>query len=157
MNTPRNILVVENDFLQSDWLVKSLRQAFPQAKVWQIKTESAFRDSFEAIAQNPPDAIVMDVMLQWTEASDDIEEQTFPKRVLDEGPYRAGLRCEEMLTADGRTKNIPMILYTILERHDLEPDFPDLNAHPNVKHLRKDSTPEPLIQLIREVRERALP
>jgi CheY-like chemotaxis protein len=148
MSTPKNILVVENDFLQADWLLKSLRQAFPQAGVRRIKTESGFHASFESIAQKRPDIIIMDVMLQWTEVSDDIEDQAFPERVLKEGPYRAGMRCEEMLAADKRTKNIPVILYTILERHDLEPDF---NAHPNVTHLRKDSTPEPLIQLIRDV------
>jgi CheY-like chemotaxis protein len=156
------ILVVENDFLQYDWLEKSLEQTLPDAELDHIKTEQAFQQRFEELARKPPDIIIMDVMLQWTEANEELEaleDESIPGNVqlaLDEGPYRAGLRCEEMLAHDSRTKAIPVILYTILEHKDLEADFLEHDKLTHL-HLRKDSVPEPLIRLIREVARHAQP
>lgn len=148
-----NILVVENDFLQYDWIRESLKRSFLSPdNVEIIRTEREFYSKFDEIAEDPPAVIIMDVMLQWTTPSENLEMEKPPDPVLKGGHQSAGLRCERKLAADPRTKDIPVILYTVLERADLEENLSSLPSH--VKHLRKESDPYNLFQIISDVIKR---
>jgi CheY-like chemotaxis protein len=140
------ILLVEDDSLQAETLFRDLQLAFPSAVIEVIRTECAFGDAFESIASAPPDVVVMDVMLRWDDPGPNIRRP--PDEVRRNGIYRAGLRCVRRLTEDQRTEAIPAILYTVLEYHDLASDIPSV---PSVVHLRKDSSVQPLIRLIRSI------
>ena len=138
------ILIVEDDYLQADWVYAKLEQAFPDAKFDRVSTESEFRSRFDEIANMGPGVVVMDVMLRWADPS---PELVLPPKY--EGFYRAGLRCERMLAGDERTSHVPVILYTVLERTDLNHELPSLPEH--VQYLPKESDLDPLIRKIGEL------
>lgn len=138
------ILVVEDDHLQYDPIQDSLKQAFPDAKVDRISTESQFRLFIDSEQAGLPDLVVLDVMLAWAVPSENMPEP--PQAVIEGGYYRAGFRCEQLLAQHERTKGIPAILYTVLERDDLEKDLGAVR--PNTVYLRKTPDPEDLFRLI---------
>ena len=142
------ILVVEDDYLQADWICKKVKQVL-RTDVKRISTESQFRKQLKNIEKNRPDVIIMDVMLPWTDPSPDIE--LAPHEVIEEGFYRAGVRCTKLLAANENTKGIPVILYTVLERADLEDQLKELSSNSRVVHLRKDSDDDRLVELIHEL------
>ena len=137
------ILVVEDDPLEAELIRDSLEHAFPNIVIEVVSTEYGFRSRLDKITVKPPDIFIIDVMLRWADPSEQIPEP--PKDVTEEGYYRAGLRCQRLLASREETKNKTVILYTVLERHDLNLE----ERSRNVIHLRKDSDPSALIRLIR--------
>jgi CheY-like chemotaxis protein len=143
------IVVVEDDKLQYEWLDPLLRQSktLNVTRLERIKTEKEFYDKFEEIASDPPDVILLDIMLRWADPAPDFTPPP-PEIDRDAGFFRAGLRCEQKLAADDRTKNIPIIIYSVLESEDLGRDRPD---RPNVKFLEKDFQVRAIEAAIREM------
>jgi len=141
------ILVVEDDHLQADWICQNLEGEFVGAEIQRISTELEFRSRLidGDLGKEPPDVIIMDVMLRWADPSPDLQPP--PDDVRDEGFYNAGLRCEKLLDQDETTRHIPVILYTVLERSDLSKQLRGMRR--NVQYLPKESDPKPLSQLIR--------
>jgi CheY-like chemotaxis protein len=150
------ILVVEDDYLQAEWICKKLKQVL-HCEVQRLSTESQFRKQLHEIEEHRPDIVIMDVMLPWTDPSPNIEPP--PPEVIKEGFYRAGVRCTQLLIANEKTKSIPVILYTVLERADLEDQLKEFESAAKVVHLqkgkvvhlRKDSDDDRLIDLVREL------
>ena len=137
------IVFVEDDPLQAEWIQEQLQNRYALATVRRIKTESEFRAKLRAIAASPPDIIVMDVMLRWADPNpgmlpvpDDVKA----------GHHRAGLRCQRLLASDLATRRIPVLLYTVLEDDDLANELRELP--PNVRYARKESSPENLYREI---------
>jgi CheY-like chemotaxis protein len=73
----------------------------------------------ELIASDPPDVIVLDVMLRWTDASP-VLSQELPVEVKQQGFYVAGFRCVGYLKRNPRTAAIPYVLYTGLGQENFE-------------------------------------
>lgn len=145
-----HITLVEDDHLQAEWIDSRLKAAFRGVVVKRINTESDFYSWLDELENNDevkPDLFIIDVMLRWADPSPTIAEP--PPDVLENGFYRAGLRCKEHVMANARTKGVPIILYTVLEELDLEKALE--NKQPGVTYLRKDSSPEPLIKMIRRI------
>lgn len=140
MNCRMRILLVEDDYLQSEWVCETLGQAFPQGELTQIYTESQFRTQFEEIASNGFDVIIMDVMLRWADPSPDMPE--LPPDISPGDFYHAGIRCRQLLIDDPRTRRIPVLLYTVLEKADLPP---------NVEYLPKGADYSPLIERLTQL------
>jgi DNA-binding NarL/FixJ family response regulator len=141
------ILLVEDDYLQSDWVYSDLILEFPDAEIEKLSTESEFRSHLDDIAATPPDVILMDIMMRWADPSPNIPPA--PEEVKNEGFYRSGLRCIRLLSRSARTSHIPVILYTMLERADIEESLRKLPA--NVTYMQKESDLTPLFQRIRAV------
>ncbi len=137
------IILVEDDNWQSERIFSHLKRSLKTTPE-QIFTEYDFQKSFESYKEQPPDIVIMDVMLPWTEADETIEPR--PTKVVEEGPYRAGFRCRELLASDEKTKNIPVILYTILNQNDLASELEGLPQQ--IVFLPKDSEAELLIKEI---------
>ena len=112
------ILLVEDDSIQAELIGDKLVEEFAEhnktCTVERIATESDFRRSFESIARNPPDLIVMDVMLRWC----DISENMVPPPPECEDFSRAGVRCCQLLKADARTQKVPLVVLTVLYKND---------------------------------------
>jgi DNA-binding response OmpR family regulator len=140
--------VVEDDHLQEQVLSEELMDAYPEARVESIDSESEFRRWFDQPGMGAPDVVVMDVMLRWSDPSPNPPVQ--PKEVAEEGYYRAGLRCAQLMSADGRTANVPVVLYTVLERSDLDRANSRLDA-PNVEYVRKSTDVGPLLKRVRAI------
>src|SRR5689334_5119881 len=119
-----NILLVEDDYTQAQWIRDTLEDAFPGVEVSHIETEFRFRSGLPMITQTPPDIVILDVMLRWDDPGPNV--QPAPPDVAAEGFYRAGLRCQKLLGQSDLTSTIPVILYTVLERADLASDLEGL-------------------------------
>lgn len=135
------ILIVEDDYQQADFIRDSLLSAYPNGRVDLIQTEAEFRSSLNAIEKQPPDVVVLDGMLRWTDPSEKMEPR--PEDVKSGGIFEAGLRCKELLKARETTRRIPVILYTVLERADLG------SKAQGALHLSKEAEPEALINAVR--------
>src|SRR5437764_1140450 len=133
------IVLVEDDHLQAEWVESRLKATIPDVKVKKISTESEFYSQLDEIADARPDVFIIDVMLRWADPSPTMQDP--PNEVLENGFYRAGLRCKEKIMEHEKARGIPIILYTVLEELDLESAL--RNKPSNVAYLRKDSEPEP--------------
>ena len=136
-------LVVEDDHLQAEHICGWLRETWPQMNVDRISTECAFRKYLPHLGECPPTIVIMDVMLRWTDPSPDADQP--PEDVMSNGYYRAGLRCVDLLRQNATTSDVPIVLYTVLERTDLT-EVPSLPR--NVRFLRKASEKSHLIQVV---------
>ena len=89
----KQILIVEDDHLQSEWIEIEIKKHFPGVQVEKIATEYDFRIKLEDVKKNPPDIILIDVMLRWTDPSPNMIHA--PKDVKEDGGhFHAGFRCE---------------------------------------------------------------
>jgi CheY-like chemotaxis protein len=138
-------VVVEDDHLQEGPLADNLAGLFPDATVEALATEEQFRSHLPRMREAPPDLVVMDVMLRWAFPRPNLPSP--PDDVLAGGYYRAGLRCARLMLADNRLKRVPVVLYTILERSDLERDGVSLPS--NATYIGKKSEPDVLARHIR--------
>jgi CheY-like chemotaxis protein len=144
------ILIVEDDPLQVDLIFPSLVKAFHRGEIKNISTEHEFRARLDEISNDPPDVVVMDVMLRWTDPAPDMP--VWPDDVRLEGHYLAGIRCSRLLAENNITRHIPVILYTVLTEKDLEHHLGrSRDPQSTVCFLQKNGDAEPLIQKIREL------
>lgn len=127
------ILLVEDDHLAANLVAAKLREMFAHAEVKPVSTEQEFRARFEEFAKDPPDLVIMDVMLTWAFPSPNMEEP--PDEVREGGFHQAGFRCVRMLVEDERTKKIQTIIHSVIERGDVDYEFKSLPQ--NVRYLRK--------------------
>ena len=105
------ILIVEDDYLQLEFIARDLSGQFPGVAIESIETESEFRKRMPAIRANPPNLVIMDVLLRWA----NIDEEPSIKDV-DGDFYSAGIRCHELLASFEETKDVPFIFYSMLDR-----------------------------------------
>jgi CheY-like chemotaxis protein len=112
------IVSLEDDEPFWDLLQHALNDAFPGADLLWIRTESEFRQKIEEFAASPPDIILLDVMVKWADAAEDMPEA--PAEVSEQGYFRAGLRCRKLLMENPATLSVPVIFLTVLERSDIE-------------------------------------
>ena len=141
------IVVVEDDHLQDGPLQELLRERFPTARIEALFTERDFRSRLDSYRRDPPDVVIMDVMMRWANPSPG--DPPPPPDVLTGGYRRAGIRCVDLMTREPTLRDVPVIYYTILERSDLERDADTLTD--NVCLVRKSSDRQPLTRKIAEL------
>src|SRR5947207_198508 len=134
-----HILLLENDDLQVEQIEADIKARFgPDVTVERIATEYDFRQWLNAADQSMPDIAILDVMVSWTDPAPEIPEP--PREVSEQGHYRAGLRCANLLAK--KAPQIPIILYTVLEKNDLARELRSLPPH--VLFLSKEGNGRPL-------------
>lgn len=143
------ILLVEDDPLQAESILASLKAHFAEIGIHHLSTEQEFRAKLDEIAASPPDLVILDVMLRWTDPSPEMEVP--PEEVRREKHYRAGLRCQRLLSERMGDNCPPILLYTILETEDVG-ILPQ-----GVEHLSKSSDLKPLVKRIKELQQRQAP
>lgn len=142
-----NILLVEDDHLQSQFITEALGSEIPSGRIQVIDTEREFRARLEDISNNPPDVIILDVMLRWTDPSRDREAA--PTDVREGKFHRAGFRCQKLLERGERTKKIPTILISAVDLKEFAPESRELPE--NVHIMPKKVSAKPLADLIRRL------
>lgn len=140
------ILLLEDDHLQAAW-IRSEFEAMLRALVEHVSTELGFRKRLNDLRNDPPHIAVLDVIVRWKNPED--EELPAADDEARSGPFGAGLRCARLLRRECPT--VPVILYTVLERNDLDTQLTD----PQVCHLQKHAEISPLIEAIRKVRSQS--
>ncbi|MEE9294802.1 MAG: hypothetical protein V3W34_07565 [Phycisphaerae bacterium] len=135
-----NIVLLEDDHLQADWIRSELVSELG-ASVRVVRTEMEFREILSEWQEHPPDIVVLDVIVRWTDPRADIPR---PPEDVRNGPARAGIRCGRRFAE--YCPNVPIILYTVLDAVDLEADLTGLPER--VITLSKEATSTPLINAI---------
>lgn len=143
----RYMVLVEDDPLQVQDYRLQLESAFPGVKLECLETESQFYGWLASHAETGPvpDVFVIDIMLRWTDP--DADMRLPPDDVKFEGIYRAGFRCARRLAATHRMRAVPIVLYSVLEKGDVEQE---LAAHASVTFLWKGS-PETLAEKLHAI------
>jgi CheY-like chemotaxis protein len=113
------IVSLEDDEPFWELLKEALEERFKRIEelLW-VRTESEFCEKIPEFAANPPDIFLLDVMVKWADAAENMPDP--PKEVKQDGYYRAGLRCRKRLLENPATAPVPAILFTVLERGDIE-------------------------------------
>src|SRR4051812_36572572 len=138
------ILLVEDDLVQAEFMRTYLEDLLPGCTVQHVATELAFRELFPSLQSSPPDLVVVDMMIRWSTPSSQV--QPLPGDVARDGQYRAGRRCQELLASETATRDVPVVIYSVLERLDA---IPGNEQQPyNVVFLQKSTDLSPLGQLI---------
>jgi PleD family two-component response regulator len=148
-----SILSVEDDSMQADWIRSTLENELPETQVSRIGTEHEFISKFEEIANEPPRLILLDAMLRWTNPSPDMPER--PEEVRQGGIAQAGLRCQKRLSQDLRTRDIPVIFYTVLQKSSLGSLVVELPK--DLVMVQKNADPRELIGRVRQALRHAQP
>jgi CheY-like chemotaxis protein len=143
-----NILIVEDQKHQFEFVKDALLAEEDSLIIKQIITEYSFVSQFEKIADNPPCMIFMDIMFRWYDSEKNMPE--IPLEAKKQGKYRAGIRCINKLSSDIRTKNIPVLIYSILDKRDLQNE---INKFPQVKYLVKDFTEEKIASFFHSIKK----
>lgn len=112
-----HILLVEDDAQQSQTICESLSEAFPKARIETLSTELQFRQRVEAMADHRPDVIVLDIMLRWTDPSPEMVPK--PSELKGTTFHKAGFRCQELLQKRPETRDVPVILFTVIDEADV--------------------------------------
>ncbi|HMV85317.1 MAG TPA: hypothetical protein PLD20_15610 [Blastocatellia bacterium] len=141
------ILCVDDDHIVAKPIIDALAKEFPGTQINWVGTESEFYSKFEQIATDHPSIVIMDVMKLWARASPNLQPP--PEEIKKEGIYRAGIRCALRLNSDERTKDIPIILHTVLNQTDIEGDMTKLK---NTHYLSKEGEGG-TFSLIKKIRE----
>src|SRR5438132_1486521 len=101
------LLLLENDHLQAEQIEKDIKDRFGlDVTVERITTEYDFRQWLDAVDRSHPDLAILDVMVPWADPSPKIPPR--PQEVVEQGHYRAGLRCANLLAQ--KAPQIPGIL-----------------------------------------------
>lgn len=138
------ILLVEDDHNQEEAIREAIQEKrIPGVEVEVIRTELGFRNQLDTIVQNPPNLIILDGMIRWTDPSPEMIEP--PSTVRDGGPFLAGRRCLELI--GDKLLKVPVIFYTILELEDLD----GLPLPSNTRYLPKREDPGQLTTMIQEI------
>ncbi len=139
------VLLVEDDHFQRENVRQAIENAI-KAEVETKSTEWEFQRDFEAIAANPPHVAVLDIMLRWANPAADMPIP--PPDVTSSS--EAGLRCASRLLNDLRTREVKVLLYSVLAKEDLG-DRPPEGADCIIKELDFENLIEKLKQLAASV------
>lgn len=139
------IVMVEDDHMQEGPLAEALEELAPDLSVTVIANEEEF---YSYLLKDPgivPEVFVIDLMLRWAYPRPNAAPP--PPEVLEGGFQRAGMRCVRKLRADPRYRHVPRILYTIVERSDLESSGQSLDS--GTQFVRKSPDGDTLLRAVR--------
>jgi hypothetical protein len=118
------VWLIEDDHMQAGDIEETVERMVPGCRLDIIRTEQEFRQRFSEIAEGAGEAVVvMDVILRWADASPSMEPR--PAEVKEGGADKAGFRCAKMLQQDARTKEMPIIFYSVLPITEFPSDLAD--------------------------------
>jgi len=134
------LVIVEDDYYDWEWLKGIIEDAIPSVKLVWISTEKMFRERLQEFEDAKPVGFILDVMLPWDIPRPGQEEEDVPAEVKRDGFYTAGLRCNELLKRHSALGNVPVLLYTGLDKN---------NFAEHVVHIKSDD-PNVLTDIIRQ-------
>jgi hypothetical protein len=142
----RKIVWLEDDHIQREGTIPTLRRAVPDMELDEVSSESEFVRRINEWTKNPPDLFMLDMMVRWTDYKLPEDQRTpEPPRVREEGYSRAGVRCLDFLRQHQELATVPVLFYTILERQDLRGRYRNglpKNVSLVTKYFPKDHDPK---------------
>lgn len=148
----RLIVIEDNRHTVSD-IVEDVSDLMPnKVEMRIVGNERAFREQLDAFESDPPDAFVIDVMLAWDYPRSDPLPP--PPDVAQNGFFRAGLRCAQLLDGRPSLKSVPRVFYTALDKADIESEIDRKRRLPLTRVVEKDSGSEYLVRALNQVLSR---
>ncbi len=143
------ILIVEDDYLFAEEMRQDILAApeFNDAEVEVVGTEQEFRDRFEQIQQAGYDLIILDVMIRWVDPSPEARKPDAD--VLEDGYFRAGIRCLQMLRQAQATKETPVVIHSNMDEKDILAAIAMRHVHEVSKIVPKWNA-DPLMKAVRQ-------
>jgi len=137
------ILIFDDDIEFRQSVGDLIRGTFQNVLVENLDTVKPFYEDFEGFADDPPDFIVLDMMIPWTK-----DDPTGGMAPRDFNAYNSGHAVLKLLSDDERTCGIPILICTALseDRARLGQKFP-----PHVEYLGKHFPPARLVSLIQSM------
>ncbi len=146
-----NVVLVEDDHTQAEWIKTTLATSFDGAELQVVKTESDFLAFLDSMSQ-PPDLFIVDEMLRWADPPS-MNDPPAERPRAPGPPQRAGVRILELLTKGEATASIPIILYTVLDEMDVR----FLGIPASVVHVMKSSDAKSLVDAVRHATKNRAP
>lgn len=135
------ILLIEDDFMYCEHMAELLADTFPNIAMTVVETESALISSIDDLASEPPDIIISDMMLRWTDSTD-IADAMPPGHVMF-----GGARCIRAIRERDALATIPVLIITAATSNQYEQHLPDPPS--NIETLTKPVEIDRLIAVIR--------
>ena len=130
------VILVEDEYLTASWIAEAVHHHYPEAEIVDIANEAQFERSFRSFELEPPDLVIMDVMLA-QEPTVDVLDPAEIHRGL-----RAGIRCLNRLLGSQVLGRVPVIIHTALDSSEIADELP--KKPPHVVYVQKTNTLEPL-------------
>jgi len=134
------VLLVEDDHVQRSYVQQALADGL-DATIEAKTCEWEFERDFDFLASDPPDVAILDIMLRWASPSKD--RAAPPKGAT---PYHAGLRCAKRLREDQRTRDVKVVLYSVLPKEDI----PDVELPEDVIFIVKEPDCQNLVDAVKD-------
>ena len=138
------ILLVEDDYLEAGAIRDLLAEQYSNVELIDVPTEADFVASLPALEDNPPDLVIMDIMIPWQRSSANL---IAPPKEATREPLRAGIRLLSELQKNSRLRDVPVILHSALEWQDVEAALANRPDH--VVFVHKGGTPSGLMVTLR--------
>jgi len=100
-----------------------------------LNSESEFEKYWHLVEAEPPDVVVLDVMMAWAHPSK--EKTPIPPGGVP-NLYTAGIRCAQKIVKSEKTRNVKIVFYTLVPEEDVrEPLKELLEKRPDMIYLQK--------------------
>jgi len=146
MGEPNNdtvrILFIEDDFIYAEYFAELLAETFQDVAITLVETESALLASVDDLANDPPDIIITDMRLRWTDLSGSAENMP-----PDHDVMFGGARCIKAIRERDTLAYVPVLIVTALTSQRYQEHLPDPPR--NIESLTKPVMPERLIAVVR--------
>lgn len=142
------ILIVEDDYLFAEDMRQDIlsNPKFSGAQVDMVCTEQEFREKFEAIKQAQYDLFILDVMIRWEEPSP--TQKPPAEDVLEEGYFRAGIRCLQKLRSDKATEHVPVVIHSNLDDKEIRDEMDRRKLNGVSQIVAKSGSPRELMDAL---------
>ena len=128
------IIVLEDVPIAAASLVHLIRSECAEAQIRVLDNEFEFNQAHSDFIKQQPNLFVLDMRVRWT--SSDLVAAVPPIDYQRTGSWRrAGLRCCRLLLSDERTRDLPIVLTSVLEDREVRAELQGLP--PNVDFIEK--------------------
>jgi len=136
------IILVEDDSLQASYVTEKIRDHFGKSDVICCSNASEFVKAISSLNVDPPDAIILDMMLPWCDF-DDLSSSEMPDDYPNLG---GGIWCAKAALATGKLAKVPIIIHSVASERTVAEELP-----PSVFFVSKTEHPDSLIRVLRGI------
>jgi CheY-like chemotaxis protein len=140
------VVLVEDDYLEAGQIRDVLNEQYARVDLVEYATELDFVAALPTLGENPPDLVIMDVMLPRQRASTNV---VAPPEERRGEPLRSGIRLLAKLQQSAKLRGVPVIIHSALPWQDLETDL--FNRPDHVIFVQKSATSSQLMVVVRAV------
>jgi len=113
------VLIIEDNHYHAEALKEKLFNHFQEIEIGVFGTEYDTYNNMGILEKSGLDIIILDMILPWCNPMSNMPEA--PEGY--DSPYNAGIRCMSIFLNNSNFKNVPIIIYSVLDRKRLMDDL----------------------------------